>query len=99
MFSEQKLAYQNGVSATVSIKDWLLLDCLSLLNLIPILGSIVYLVLILMIGLGSTSARSMRNRVIASLIWMIVWTVIGVIIAIFFGGALAAFVSSASNYY
>ncbi|MCL1796726.1 MAG: hypothetical protein FWG24_00130 [Eggerthellaceae bacterium] len=69
MFNESKLAPTNGSSATISIKDWLLLDLLLLLNIIPIIGSIACLVIYLIIGFGKETAPSMKNRVIMTLIW------------------------------
>ncbi|MEG0217934.1 MAG: hypothetical protein RR655_06415, partial [Raoultibacter sp.] len=69
MFDETQLAPQNGTSATITIKEWLLLDCVSLLNLIPILGSIACIVIYAIIAFGSSTAISMKNRVLASLVW------------------------------
>jgi len=96
MFDERKLAPINGYSATVGIKDWLLLDLLSLLNLIPIIGSIIYIILILVIGFGSTTALSLKNRILATLIWMAIWIVLGILIGIFFGGVLLTTLSTFS---
>lgn len=89
MFDESRLAPQNGVSATVTIKDWLLLDCIGFLNIIPIVGSIVALVLYLVIGFGSTTAVSMKNRVLASLLWFVIWFVLGILFLFVFGGFAA----------
>lgn len=86
MFDESKLAPQNGVSATVTIKDWLLLDCISLLNIIPILGSIVALILYLIIAFSSGTSVSMKNRVLASLLWFVIWIAVGLIFMFAFGG-------------
>lgn len=86
MFDESRLASENGVSSTVKIKDWILLDLLSFLNIIPIVGSIAYIVILCVIGFGSKSAISMKNRVIASLIWMAVGIVLSLLFLFAFGG-------------
>lgn len=87
MFDETKLAAENGTSSTIKIKDWLLLDCIGLLNIIPILGSIAALVLYLIIAFSSGTSPSMKNRVLASFIWMIIWLVIWFLFIFLFGGA------------
>ncbi|MCL2806916.1 MAG: hypothetical protein FWD27_01920 [Coriobacteriia bacterium] len=88
MFKEQKLSGQNGNSATVSIKNWLLLDCLAFLNLIPIIGSVAYIVIILIIGFGTKTAISLKNRVIAALIWAGIWIVLTFIFSLLFGATI-----------
>ena len=98
MFGEQALSHQNGKSATVGIREWLLLDCLSLLNIIPIVGSIAYIVIILVIGFGSSSAVSMKNRIIASLIWIAIWVILVVVIVLLFGSLIAATLLAYFNY-
>lgn len=86
MFNEEKLGVQNGTSATVSIKDWLLLDLVGFLSIIPIIGSIAAIIIYLVIGFGSSTARSMKNRVLASLIWLAIWLVLGLLFLFVFGG-------------
>lgn len=76
-FSENKLGRINGMSANVSLGDWLKFYCLGLLNLIPILGNIAYIVIFFIIGFGSKSAKSMKTYVQASLIFC------GIIMAIY----------------
>lgn len=98
MFDESRLAQENGVSSTVKIKDWILLDLLSFLNVIPIIGSIAYIVILCVIGFGNKSAISMKNRVIASLIWMAVGIVLSLLFLFAFGG-LALFASMADGGY
>jgi len=97
MFDEQRLAPQNGVSATVSIKDWIILDCIGFLNLIPILGNIAYIIIILVIAFGGSTAISLKNRVLATLIWVAIGIVISIVVTIFFGGALLATFGSLAN--
>lgn len=67
------LSYKNGDSATVSIGDWLLLDAIGLLNVIPIVGTVACLVLYIIIAANRETAPSVQNRIIVSLIWLGVW--------------------------
>jgi len=94
MFDEQRLAPQNGVSATVSIKDWLLLDLLAFLNFIPIIGTIAYIVIILVIAFSAKTAKSMRSRVLMNLIWAAIGIVVSVIVSLIFGAALVGMLSN-----
>jgi len=99
MFDEQRLAPQNGVSATVNIKDWLLLDLLGFLNFIPILGSIAYIVIILVIAFSANTAKSMRSRVLMNLIWAAIAIVVSVVVVLLFGAALLSFFSAFNSLY
>lgn len=76
MFNQDKIAEANGASATVGLKQWLLMDCIMFLNIIPIIGSIAALVIYLVIAFGSNTAPSMKYRIIASLIWCVVSIVV-----------------------
>jgi len=98
MFDETKLAAQNGVSSTVSIKDWLLLDCIAFLNLIPVLGSIAAIIIYLIIAFGSSTSLSMKNRVLASIVWIVIWIIITLIFLFVFGG-LALITNTVNKYY
>jgi len=97
MFDEQRLAPSNGSSATVSIKDWLLLDCIAFLNLIPIIGSLAYIIILLIIGLGTSTAVSLKNRVLATLVWMVIGIAVSILVLFLFGGALMTSASSLIN--
>ena len=90
MLKEEKLLEANGESAAVSIKDWLILDCLSLLNLIPVAGSAIYLVIILILGFGTETSISVKNRIKAALIWAGIWIVILTVAYLLFSDALLA---------
>ena len=98
MFDESRLGPQNGGSATVSIKDWFLLDCLGFLNLIPIAGSIAYIIIILVIGFGSKTAISLKNRVLMNLIWAVIGIAVSIVVSIIFGAAILGAASSYVNY-
>lgn len=86
MFDESKLAANNGVSSTVSMKDWILFDLIGFLNIIPIIGSIISLIIYLVIGFGSSSSHSMRNRVRASLMWVVIWVIVALVYLFLLGG-------------
>ncbi len=86
MFDETKLAPTNGTSATITIKDWILLDLLYLLNIIPIVGSIAYIIILLVIGFGSTTATSLKNRVLVTLLWLAIQIVLVLLFLFVFGG-------------
>lgn len=94
MFDQSQLAMKNGSSATVSIKDWLLLDCLMFLNLIPIVGSIAVIVIYCVIGFGNTAAPSMRARILASLIWAAIALIALILLTMFGVFSLAAYINS-----
>lgn len=70
------LSYKNGDSATVGIGDWLLLDAIGFLNLIPIVGTVACLVLYIIIAASRETAPSVQNRIIVSLIWLGVWVLV-----------------------
>ena len=70
------LSYKNGDSATVSVGDWLLLDVIGFLNLVPIVGTVACLVLYIVIAANRDTAPSVQNRIIVSLIWLGVWILV-----------------------
>lgn len=80
MFENEKLANENGMSATVGIKQWLLLDLVSLLNIIPILGSVAAIIIYIVIAASDKTAPSMKYRIIMSLIWAAVFIVLSLIL-------------------
>ena len=64
MFRQDEIAQENGQSATVGIKQWLVLDLVSLLNIIPIIGSIAALIIYIIIAVRNDTAPSMKSRII-----------------------------------
>ena len=72
LFSENKMLRKNGMSARVTLSDWLKLDCLGFLCLIPFLGTIAYLVIYFIIAFSGKTAASVKTRVQANLIWSVV---------------------------
>lgn len=77
IFSENKMKRLNGVSAKITIGDWLKTDCISLLNFIPFFGSIAALVLYCILAFSSKTAASIKSRYLANLIWA------GILIAVY----------------
>lgn len=97
LFSENKLKRLNGVSAHVTLGDWMKSDCLSLLNLIPIFGSIAALVIYFILAFSSKTAMSLKTRYQANLIWAAI--ILGVyilliIILVAMGVLLSGLISS-----
>ena len=68
MFKEEDMMISNGVSATMTIKDWIKYSLLSLLSLVPFVGSITYLIICLMLICSKETNKSLRNYMLANLI-------------------------------
>lgn len=98
MFSEQKMSENNGLSATVTIKDWLKLNCVSLLSLIPFVGPIVYLVLYFVIGFSDKTAISIKNNIKANIIWSLIITGVVILFLVVFSSVIIGIVSSINEY-
>lgn len=77
MFNEFEMANKNGSSATMKISDWIEYSLLSLLTLIPFVGSIAYLVIYIMLICNEKTNRSLKNYMIANLI------ISGIVLALF----------------
>ncbi len=80
LFSENKLARLNGTSATIKVGDWLKADCISFLNLIPCIGSLAAIVIYFILAFSSKTAKSLKNRYVASLIWSAIIVVLYIIV-------------------
>ncbi len=84
LFSENKMSRLNGRSATMKITDWLKYDCLSLLCLIPIFGSIAYLVIYIVLLCSDKTNKCLKSRMLASLIWtgiaVAIWVIVFVLL-------------------
>ncbi|NTU89137.1 MAG: hypothetical protein HGA54_04405 [Actinobacteria bacterium] len=86
MFDNSELASRNGTSATVSIGNWMAIDCINLLNLIPIVGSIAALVIFLVMAFGSSTAPSVKNRLLAYFVWALIQLLLCLVFLFAFGG-------------
>ena len=80
IFDNTKIADENGTSATVGLKQWLVMDCIMFLNIIPVLGSLAALAIYLVLAFGNRAAPSMRYRIMASLIWCVIAIILIVIL-------------------
>jgi len=81
MFDESKLQMKNGVNAHVKIGDWMLVDCIGFLNIIPIVGSIAVLVIYLILAFGSKTAGPIKTRMQANFVWAAI--ILGIYIVLF----------------
>ena len=71
------------------------LDAIKLLGLIPIVGQLAVIVIYCVILFGSETAPSVKNRMIATLIWVVIGLVIGgLLLGIFGVAAITAFAQS-----
>ena len=71
-FSNRNLSWKNGQSATVKIIDYFKLKLLSLFLLIPVVGSILYIVILYVIGFREGTAPSVANYIKFQLIVSII---------------------------
>ena len=69
LFKENRMARTNGVSATIKLGDWLKADCILFLNLVPCFGSIAAIILYLVLAFSANTAKSLKTRYQAALIW------------------------------
>lgn len=82
VFNDEKMSYRNGDSSTVGVLDWLLFDAIGILSIIPIVGPIAAIVLYVVIGSFRDSSPSVQNRIIVNFIWLGVWLVALLVLAI-----------------
>lgn len=79
---EDRLWNKNGGSAKITHKDWMKLDLLGLLFLIPIAGPIMFIGIYIFLYFHKDTAESIRSRIKASLIWMLIYAVIAIVIVV-----------------
>ena len=82
MFENEKLAYENGECATVSVADWILYDLIKLLYFIPVVGFIAAIALYIVIGANKKGTPSIQNRVITDFIWIGVGLVLTIVFVV-----------------
>ncbi len=97
MFNENRMARINGTSASVKISDWLKVDCLSFLTLIPCIGSIAYIVIYCILAFSSKTNKSMKARYQASLIWAAIGLGLYLVIFIVLFGILGLTLGELAN--
>ena len=91
MFKDDELTMTNGTSSTISIGTWMKFDAIKFLGIIPFVGTLAVIIIYCVILFGSETAPSIKNRMIATLIWMAIGLVIGgLLLAIVGIGAFTA---------
>lgn len=83
---------KNGGSATMIVKDWMKLDCVMLLSVVPIIGTIAAIIIYVVLGFHRDTATSIKSRIQANLVWLLIFLIISLIIAI----AVSIFMIAAS---
>ena len=78
-FSNEQLSLKNGQSATISTLNWLALEVLSLLNIIPVVGTIIWLFLYVVLCTKGTTAPSIRRYIKLKLILTLIGLAISVV--------------------
>lgn len=81
-FADDNLTFQAGTSATITMKTWFFLRLLSLFNLIPLVGTIVWLVIYIWIGFRAETAPSIQNYIKLQVIFTAVWMVLSIILTL-----------------
>ncbi len=61
--SESNLSQKNGVAGIVGTKDWLKFMCLGFLNFIPVVGSLIYLGVLIYLVVSNTTAESVKSYI------------------------------------
>ena len=82
LFNENRMARKNGLSATIGLGDWLKADCIMFLNLIPCFGSLAAIIIYLVLAFSSNTAKSLKTRYQADLIWSAIVLAIYVILIV-----------------
>ena len=67
-FSNFYLSDYDGTSATITIRTWIFYHLLSLLNLLPVIGFLIWLGLYLYLGFSYETAPSLANYIKSQLI-------------------------------
>lgn len=88
IFNDERLAERNGDSCTVSLRDWMLLGCLNLLALIPIIGALALIVLYIVLAANDGTSPSVRNYLVAALIWTAIWLVVAVVLLLLYAAGV-----------
>lgn len=75
-FSDENLSTKNGQSSTVSMVNWLVFQSLALLNIIPVIGVLLWLGFYICLAAKITTAPSIRNYIKLNLILAVVSTIV-----------------------
>ena len=79
---EDTLWNKNGGSASVIVKDWLKLDCVMLLSIVPIIGTIATIIIYIILGFHHNTAISIKSRILANLVWLLILLIISLVAAL-----------------
>jgi hypothetical protein len=82
---------------TVSIGKWIGVHALSLLNIVPLIGTIGYVVALCVIAFGGSAKPSLRNYAKSLLIIMAVALIISVSLGVAFWASISEFISVYTN--
>ena len=100
LFNGAKMSRNNGLSATVKLSDWCKYDLLKLLNIIPVIGNILYIIIACIIAFGDKTAPSVKTRMQMSLIWAVAavcFYIVLIVIALLLGFSFAGIFSGIIN--
>lgn len=104
IFNDVDMSQKNGDSSTVSIVNWFVYDLIKFLSIIPIIGTIIELVLLIVIAATRETSPSIQNRIIMDLIWLAAGLVLVAILVLFallgsfsVSGVLSSMLSSAQS--
>lgn len=82
--SESHLSQKNGVAGIVSVSDWLKFMCLGLLNLIPGIGTVIYIAVLFYLSVvKNDTAESVKTYILASLLVTAISLVLGLVVVLF----------------
>lgn len=81
---EEQLIEENGTSARITISDWIKLDCIKFLSVIPVLGTIAAIIIYVILSNRNETPKSMQSRIRADIIWALIALIITIIIGIIF---------------
>ena len=90
-FSEVKMAERNGYSANIKLEDWLFLELLGLIAIVPVVGTIIFLILYGVLGFKKETADSMSSFIKLNLIISLIIFAAVFVIGAFIGGLSALF--------
>lgn len=97
-FGEDTLASKNGHSAAVRFGDWMKLDCIQFLSLIPFVGAIAALVIYIVLMCSEKTAFSIKERLKANLIWAAISVGISIVFVIIVVALVGSFAATMQNF-
>ena len=80
MFKNDELKRKSGLSGTIGVGTWMAVDAIALLSVIPVVGSIAALVIYIYLLAAKATAPSIKNRIAADLIWVLIALVLFLVV-------------------